>query len=248
MDINGIGSAQMLTGGYGVGFSPPRQGDSDDFQYAPGVEQLDISRDGKMMNAVSQMDEDEMAEMRTFHQEMMEAMADGTFDASEMAAEAPDSLVSFAEENGIDLTQMIEDMASKMEQTKGAPPPPPPMMSEESGSSLLEDLTEDDLEELEAFKMEIVDSLMNGTFNASDLVSNAPDALATFAEENDIDLTQMIEDIASGPERKGGAPHPPRPMMYGPDGSEISSYEDSASDFLGQIFVEEDAEDSLLSA
>ena len=248
MDINGVESARMSMGVYGAGFSPPSREGSDEFQYTPCMEQLDISQTGKMMNAISLMDEEEMAEMRSFHQKIMEAMEDGTFDASQMAAEAPDSLVAFAEENGVDLTQMIEDMASGMERMKGAPPPPPPMMSEGGGGSLLDDLTEEELAELEAFKEEIVESLMNGTFDASELAANAPDALTAFAEENDIDLTQMIEDMASGPGRNGGPPPPPPPIMYGANGSGISSYEDPGTDLLGEMLAEEETEDSLLSA
>ena len=51
----------------------------------------------------------------------MEAIRNGEFDASEMAANVPYALKSFAEKNGIDLETMLGNQA--------APPPPfPPMM------------------------------------------------------------------------------------------------------------------------
>lgn len=94
-------------------------------------ETLDISALGKSRNAISQMSDEEKAEMRVFHEEMMEAVKNGTFDASTMAANAPDALKSFAEENGVDLETMMEDQAFMMQNmanTQGPPPPPPPQM------------------------------------------------------------------------------------------------------------------------
>ncbi len=100
-------------------------------------ESLDISTLGKLRNAVSQMSDEDKKEMRAFHDQMMESVMNGTFDASQMAANAPEALKSFAEENGIDLESMLEDEATKMKnfaEGKGPIPPPPAMMYGSDGS------------------------------------------------------------------------------------------------------------------
>ena len=121
MEISNIDLIQSLYGTYETAFQPSSS-ISDDGSWAVGnrpSEKMDISKIGKFRNTVSQLSDEEKEEMRAFREEMMDAVKNGTFDASEMAANAPDALKSFAEENGIDLETMLEDQAS-------APPPPPP--------------------------------------------------------------------------------------------------------------------------
>ncbi|MBN2122744.1 MAG: hypothetical protein JW821_00485, partial [Deltaproteobacteria bacterium] len=74
----------------------------------------------------------------------MDAVMNGTFDAAEMAANAPEALKTFAEENGVDLEHMLEDMAARMEETGGGPPPPPPMLYGADGQSVLDASFEED--------------------------------------------------------------------------------------------------------
>ena len=105
-------------------------------QRAGRTERPDISPAGRFMNAISQMSDEERAEMWTFGEEMRNAVQTATFDAAEMAANAPDALKSFAEENGIDLEQMLEEQASMLEKGRGGPPPPPPMMYGEDGTGI----------------------------------------------------------------------------------------------------------------
>ncbi len=50
--------------------------------------------------------------MRTFHQEMQQAVRSGDFDTSEMAAKAPEELKSWAEEKGIDLEERLNKSAN----------------------------------------------------------------------------------------------------------------------------------------
>ena len=135
MELNSIGSMNSFAGISGPGLRPPDYGDDSSRIQTGNFENMDISSSGKIMSAVSQMSEEDKAEIKTFHDEIMSAVKDGTFDASEMAADAPESLTALSEETGIDLEQMIEDMASGPQGKRGAPPPPPMYMSNGEGLS-----------------------------------------------------------------------------------------------------------------
>ena len=135
MDINSIGSINSFAGIYGSGMKPPGNGNENPCMRAESIENMDISRPGKMMSAVSQMSEEEKVEAKAFHEEVMQAVQNGTFDSSEMAASAPEFLVKFAEENGLDLEQLVEGMSQGPPMHKSAPPPPP-MMYNASGNGL----------------------------------------------------------------------------------------------------------------
>lgn len=58
-------------------------------------------------------------EMRTFHEAILAAKESGEFDAEALAEQAPDSLKAFAEEQGIDLTDLVNDLS-----TMDLPPEP----------------------------------------------------------------------------------------------------------------------------
>ncbi len=68
--------------------------------------------------------ETEREEMRAFHESILEAMESGEFDAEALAEAAPDSVKAFAEEQGIELTDLVSDLASRE-----LPPEPPAMDS-----------------------------------------------------------------------------------------------------------------------
>lgn len=64
--------------------------------------------------------ETDREEMRTFHEAILSAKESGEFDAEALAEQAPDSLKAFAEEQGIDLTDLVNDLS-----TMDLPPEPP---------------------------------------------------------------------------------------------------------------------------
>ena len=68
--------------------------------------------------------ETEREEMRAFHESILAAMESGEFDAEALAEAAPDSVKAFAEEQGIELTDLVSDLASRE-----LPPEPPAMDS-----------------------------------------------------------------------------------------------------------------------
>lgn len=122
MDIYSLGTVQeMQASGFTqipIGIQPGEE----DPQGGPSCVGLDISTAGKLGSMISEMSEDDKAEMDAFHQKMREAIESGAFDAAEMAEEAPEALKAFAEENGIDLEEMLTTMAER-----GGPPGPPPV-------------------------------------------------------------------------------------------------------------------------
>jgi hypothetical protein len=117
MDINSLGTLQTIRS-FDPSQIPPgfqsqettSDGCTDDFG-------LNISPAGNMLSMIAGMSEEDKAEMQTFHQDMWDAIESGTFDAAEMAEEAPESMQAFAEENGLDLEEMLTKMA------EGGPPP-----------------------------------------------------------------------------------------------------------------------------
>ncbi len=231
MELNSVGSVNAYAEISGTGYSRHVQ-DNNASPFPANGEDMDISRPGKMMNAVSRMSEEEKSEMKAFHEELMEAVKNGTFDASEMAASAPESLVSLSEETGIDLEQMIEDMASGPQGKRGAPPPP--MMGGIDDS----ELSEEEIAEMEAFHDEIMNAISNGSFDAAELAAEAPESMVEFAEENGLDLEQMIEWMAQGPQ----GPPPPPPMMYGADGKGIPFEDENEGELLSDLLLSDDTD------
>jgi hypothetical protein len=238
MSINSINSYDLLSSIYATAYAPPTQGIGQNSQSVSGsTEQIDISMPGKLMNAISQMSDKEKAKMETFRQELKDAVENGTFDAETMAASAPDALASFAEENGIELTQMLQNMADGLANNEGVygpPPPPPPMMSGMSGLDLssLEDLNDDEKGGIRSFLEDLTSSVQDGTFDAETLAASAPDALANLAKENGIELTELIQNLADEIEKAGNAPPP---MIDGANGN---------NDFFSQFFSEDNSDNT----
>jgi hypothetical protein len=143
MDINALGTVQEMQAS---GFTqiPIRiQPGEEAPQGEPSCVGLDISPAGKLGGMISEMSEEDKAEMDAFHQKMREAIESGTFDASEMAEEAPEALKAFAEENGIDLEEMLTTMAER-----GGPPGPPPVGLYNSNGVGISDSSEDETTDL----------------------------------------------------------------------------------------------------
>jgi hypothetical protein len=122
MDINALGTVQAMQA---FGFTQTSSGiesGEEPSQGGPWGVGPDISLAGKLMSMISEMSEEDKAEMFAFHQQMHQAIESGTFDAEEMAEEAPEALKAFAEQNGIDLEEMLTTMAERG-RPHGGPPP-----------------------------------------------------------------------------------------------------------------------------
>jgi len=86
--------------------------------------------DGELSGYLSEVEGSE--EAKDFMQDFMSMSLSGEFDAEQLAASAPDSLKEYAEEQGVDLEEMMqaanehfEEMGSKMPEDGNRPPPPP---------------------------------------------------------------------------------------------------------------------------
>jgi len=256
MNINEVRSPDLLSSIYAAAYAPATASSVSLTTGSTSTEQLDISSIGKMMNAITQMSSTDKSSLESFMEDLTTSVESGTFDASTMAASAPDALTTLAEDGGMDLTQLIQDMADQIQNKGNAtymPPPPPPSTDSSTGGldlSSLENLSSTDKTSLESFLTDLRASVEDGTFDASTMASSAPDALTSFAKDNGLDLTQLIQDIANGTENNSDIstasttstassttatsfpPPPPPPMMYGANGQGSSSYDDLSSILL----------------
>lgn len=133
MDINSLGTFQTIQSFDSSRTSSCFQSQEKSFDGYIGSSDLNISDAGNMLSMIAGMSEEDKAEMRTFHQAMRDALQSGTFDAVEMAENAPEGLQAFAEENGLDLEEMVTKMS------EGGPPPgPPPSGGPPPGDSQVE--------------------------------------------------------------------------------------------------------------
>ena len=113
MEINSLGTTGAMQSIDRTLLHPPGlEPGMESFRGKFGGDRLDISKIGEMKSLISGMSDEGKAEMRAFHQEMCREIQSGDFNASEMAAKAPDALKSWAEEKGIDLEEMLDKSAN----------------------------------------------------------------------------------------------------------------------------------------
>ena len=234
MSITSINSSDLLSSILAAAYTPvSNTQDSGSNFKTSGTENVQISSIGTLMSAVSQMSGEDKSSIKSFMDEIKEATETGSFDASGMAEEAPEALQEYAEENGIDLTELVQDLsdASQNSGVYGPPPPPPPMMSDTSSTSdttststldlsSIEELSNDEKSELQSFMETLKSSVEDGTFDADTLAASAPDALTTLAEENGMDVTDLVQELAD--DVKNAPPPPPMMMGMAGDGSDFS--------------------------
>ena len=164
---------------------------------------VSVSNIGQLLSAFSSMSEEDKTDADSFRDSILEAVESGEYDAEELAASAPDSLVALAEETGIDLEELVDEIASMAEQ---APPPPPSgMMPPNSALSL----TEDEFEEADAYRESLIEAMERGEFDAETLAESAPDAVVAMAEEAGMTVEEFITQVAEGDENGNMPPPPP---------------------------------------
>ncbi|MCC4274033.1 hypothetical protein [Marinomonas communis] len=183
---------------------------------------VSVSNIGQLLSAFSSMSEEDKTDADSFRDSILEAVESGEYDAEELAASAPDSLVALAEETGIDLEELVDEIASMAEQ---APPPPPSgMMPPNSALSL----TEDELEEADAYRESLIEAMESGEFDAETLAENAPDAVVAMAEEAGMTVEEFITQVAEGDEN-GNMPPPPPPSANSSATAALNMYTDIQS-------------------
>lgn len=183
---------------------------------------VSVSNIGQLLSAFSSMSEEDKTDADSFRDSILEAVESGEYDAEELAASAPDSLVALAEETGIDLEELVDEIASMAEQ---APPPPPSgMMPPDSALSL----TEDELEEADAYRESLIEAMESGEFDAETLAESAPDAVVAMAEEAGMTVEEFITQVAEGDEN-GNMPPPPPPSTNSSATAALNMYTDIQS-------------------
>ena len=183
---------------------------------------VSVSNIGQLLSAFSSMSEEDKTDADSFRDSILEAVESGEYDAEELAASAPDSLVALAEETGLDLEELVDEIASMAEQ---APPPPPSgMMPPSSALSL----TEDELEEADAYRESLIEAMESGEFDAETLAESAPDAVVAMAEEAGMTVEEFITQVAEGDEN-GNMPPPPPPSANSSATAALNMYTDIQS-------------------
>ena len=183
---------------------------------------VSVSNIGQLLSAFSSMSEEDKTDADSFRDSILEAVESGEYDAEELAASAPDSLVALAEETGIDLEELVDEIASMAEQ---APPPPPSgMMPPSSALSL----TEDELEEADAYRESLIEAMESGEFDAETLAESAPDTVVAMAEEAGMTVEEFITQVAEGDEN-GNMPPPPPPSANSSAMAALNMYTDIQS-------------------
>ena len=141
MDMNSIGSIMQMiqsgdisSSGHNRPMPPPPMGMGSESG-------LQLSPMGKMMGNMPELSSEEISQLKDFRSQMMTAIQSGEFDAEEMAANAPEFMQQHAEENGVDLAEMLELMGDRM---SSMPPPrpmgPPPEMMQLSDAEAMQQL------------------------------------------------------------------------------------------------------------
>jgi len=72
-------------------------------------------------------------------------------------------------------------------------------------------------EDLENFRIKIMEAVQNGTFDAETLAQQAPTAIKEAAEELGIDLTTALKEMAEDIQTRGAFPPPPPPPSESED-------------------------------
>jgi hypothetical protein len=160
----------------------------------------------KFMEFMKGLGEEERGELRDFHKKVFEAAQGGELDEatlSSLAAEAPEALVRFAEENGLSVEDVIK---SGLERAKHRPPGPPRDGIHGELHSFLESQGMDEAgrREIGDFMRTLMENSRDGTLDLSALEAQAPAALNSFAESKGVSLSELLQQLVDGAPKPGG--------------------------------------------
>jgi hypothetical protein len=201
---------------------------------------------GQIHNIISGLSDDGKTEADDFFKTVRDAIESGNYNAEELAANAPDELKTAAEENGVNLTDLISDMADHYNEMKDKfsymPPPPNGTAQQNTNMEALKDLisglSDDGKTEAKDFFKTVRDAIESGNYNAEELAKNAPDELKTAAEENGVNLTDLINDMADQynemKDRFSEMPPPPPPPEESSSSNTLQYSNNSLLEILNQ--------------
>ena len=203
--LTGLGSTESSATGEPLPPPPPRP-DSDQ----------NISAMGQWMSEIS---DDEKSELQTFLEQIRTDAASGSLDSEALAEQAPASLQALADEQGVDLTELITALANApvppQDKGMGPPPGPPP----------------EELQSIMDFHQQVQDAVAQGSFDADSLAESAPEEVATLAAQQGVDLTELINWMA-----ENEPPAKPTPPAEGaPSSTEVASKFEGGGDGVAEL-------------
>lgn len=160
----------------------------------------------KFMEFMKGLSEEERSEVRDFHKKVFDAAQGGELDEetlSALAAEAPEALVRFAEENGVSVESVIQN---GLEMAKHRPPGPPRDGIHGELHSFLESqgIDEAGRREIGDFMRTLMQNSRDGTLDLSALEGQAPEALSSFAESKGVSLSDLLQQMVAEASKFGG--------------------------------------------
>jgi len=110
IDFNGLDGFQQIQSVQQ--FAEMNQENMSSQMMGSGGDIAKISPIGNMISSIDQMDEGTTADFKDFMQHMQEEFQSGNFDGQSIANYASDNLTSFAQSQGIDLTEAVQKHAN----------------------------------------------------------------------------------------------------------------------------------------
>jgi len=130
------------------------------------------------------------------------------------------------------------------------PPPPPPEPVEGELSGYLSEV--EDTEEVKSFMQEVMSMSLSGDFDAEELAESAPESLKAYAEEQGVDLEEMMQNAHDHLQQMGNKmPGGGGPMPPPTEEEEQTSIDNAASSYASIAQLgdnENDLMESLLSS
>ncbi len=202
MEIFGSGmpGIRQLSGVEHLNGRPPMNGDLMNIPNGPpSLDKSELSTLGKMLSIIhADFSEAEQSEVKEFLGKLHNSIANGSIDAATLAEQAPDSLKTLAEEEGLNIESLLNSL-SKM--------PPPPnmqrsgmMMSSEFGqffSKIESELGEEDIAAIKNFFDSARSEFISGSLDIDALIGKAPQLLLDISESMNIDINSLLNDMLS---------------------------------------------------
>ncbi|WP_317932692.1 hypothetical protein [Halioxenophilus sp. WMMB6] len=126
--------------------------------------------------ALSGLTEDQQTELADYLRSIQQASESGAVDAEALAEEAPEFLQTLASELGIEMSDLVNQLADM----SNSPPPPPPPMSPA------------DMEAVRGFHEQVLSSVESGSYDEASLAASAPESVVTMAQARGMEVSELV--------------------------------------------------------
>ncbi len=148
-------------------------------------------------NIHSELSEEEKSEVKEFLGKLRDSVSNGTFDAAALAEEAPDSLKALAEQEGINLEDLLNTLSQGPPRMKRGGK----MMNSQFDHpfmTIMSELSPENRAEVRDFFSTAKSDIASGNFDIESLIGQAPQSLLDIAELKGIDLNDLLTNMAAG--------------------------------------------------